>query len=254
MKLHFRSFGSGEPLIIMHGVFGSADNWQTLGKVFSETHKVYLVDLRNHGNSPHNDLFTYESMVEDIVELMGDEGFRNASIVGHSMGGKVAMHLATQHPEKVNKLIVVDIAPKYYPPHHQEIFNGFRSVDLSSLQNRKDADEQMSRVISNFGVRQFILKNLERTKEGTFQWKLNIDAIERAIENIGQGLESEVHFPGKTLFIAGSKSDYITPEDHATIQRFFPDASIATVLDAGHWVHAEKPLQLSELVMEFLAE
>lgn len=253
MKLNFRTLGTGEPLIIMHGVFGSSDNWQTLGKVFAEKFKVLLVDLRNHGNSPHSDEFDYDVMVKDVVELMDDEGLTKAHILGHSMGGKVAMHLATQHPDKVDKLIVVDIAPKYYPPHHQQIFEGFHSVDLENLENRKDADEQMAKVISNFGVRQFILKNLDRKKDGSFGWKLNVDAIEQAVENVGEGLEEDVSFDGTTLFIAGSKSDYITDEDHDLIREHFPKALIASVKDAGHWVHAEKPKELGEMVMEFLS-
>ncbi|SNS44947.1 Pimeloyl-ACP methyl ester carboxylesterase [Ekhidna lutea] len=252
MKLNFRTLGEGEPLIIMHGVFGSSDNWQTLGKVFAENFKVYLVDLRNHGNSPHSDEFDYDVMVKDVVELMDDEGLPKALILGHSMGGKVAMHLATEHSEKVDKLIVVDIAPKYYPPHHQQIFDGFHSVDLDNLENRKDADEQMSKVIANMGVRQFILKNLDRKKDGSFAWKLNVDAIQKAIEKVGEGIEGSVSFEGVTLFIAGGKSDYITESDHDLIREHFPKAVIATVKDAGHWVHAEKPKELGEMVMEFL--
>ncbi|MEQ8907055.1 alpha/beta fold hydrolase [Ekhidna sp.] len=252
MKLNFRTLGEGEPLIIMHGVFGSSDNWQTLGKVFAEKFKVYLVDLRNHGNSPHSDEFDYTLMVSDVIELMEDEGLSKAHILGHSMGGKVAMHLATQHAEKVDKLVVVDIAPKYYPPHHQQIFDGFHSVDLDNLENRKDADDQMAKVISNMGVRQFILKNLDRKKDGSFDWKLNVDAIEKSIEKVGEGIEGDVSFNGTSLFVAGGKSDYITDADHDLIREHFPKAIVATVKDAGHWVHAEKPKELGEMVMEFL--
>lgn len=254
MKLNFRTLGSGDPLIIMHGVFGSSDNWQTLGKVFSDQFKVYLVDMRNHGNSPHSDIFDYDVMVEDIIGLMKDEGLNQAHILGHSMGGKVAMHLATKHSDKVDKLIVVDIAPKYYPPHHQQIFDGFHAVDLKNLQNRKDADDQMAQVITNFGVRQFILKNLERKKDGSFAWKLNVKAIESAIETVGEGIEGEVTFNGTCLFVAGSKSDYITVADHDLIRSYFPKAIVETVEGAGHWVHAEKPKELGEMVIEFLSK
>ena len=253
MKLNFRTMGSGQPLIIMHGVFGSSDNWQTLGKVFAESQAVYLVDLRNHGNSPHSDTFDYDVMVEDVVELMDDQGISQAHILGHSMGGKVAMHLATQNPDRVGKLIVVDIAPKYYAPHHQQIFEGFHSVDLLNLNNRKDADDQMSLVITNMGVRQFILKNLERRKDGSFGWKLNLSAIEAAIEKVGAGMEANVSFDGPSMFIAGSKSDYITQEDHTLIHDYFPTAQIEVVAGAGHWVHAEKPKELGALVIEFLS-
>lgn len=253
MKLNFRTLGSGSPLIVMHGVFGSSDNWQTLGKVFSEKYKVYLVDMRNHGKSPHSDDFDYSLMVQDIVEMMGDEGLKKAHILGHSMGGKVAMHLATIHPDKIDRLIVVDIAPKYYPPHHQQIFEGFHSVDLKNLQNRKEADDQMAQVISNMGVRQFILKNLIRDNDGSFGWKLNLIAIENAIEKVGEGLETSVSFSGPSLFIAGGKSDYIQTSDHELIKNYFKSAEVSIVDGAGHWVHAEKPQELSELVLEFLS-
>lgn len=253
VKLNYRTLGAGNPLIVMHGVFGSSDNWQSVGKVLAEGYKVFLVDLRNHGNSPHSDEFTYEAMAKDVIELMDDEGLDKAHILGHSMGGKVAMHLATQFSERVNKLIVVDIAPKYYPPHHQQIFEGFHAVDLKSLETRKDADEQMGKVISNFGVRQFILKNLNRTKEGNFEWKLNLSAIEKAIENVGKSIDEEVSFDGACLFIGGSKSDYITPEDHDLIRSHFKSATIVSIKGAGHWVHAEKPEELIKSVSQFLS-
>lgn len=252
MKLHFRTLGSGEPLIILHGVFGSSDNWQTLGKIFAEKFKVYLVDLRNHGNSPHSDDFSYELMVEDLIELMTDERMDSAHILGHSMGGKVAMHLATGFPEKVKRLMVVDIAPKYYPPHHHQIFDGFHSVKLDSITSRKEADDQMASIITNMGVRQFILKNLTRDGDGNFVWKLNVSAIEKAIEAVGEGLDKEVSFAGSSLFIGGGKSDYIGQDDHQLIQSLFPNAAIKTVEGAGHWVHAEKPEELKNLVLDFL--
>lgn len=253
MKLNFRTLGSGQPLIIMHGVFGSSDNWQTLGKVFSEHFKVYLLDLRNHGNSPHSDEFNYDVMVQDVVELMDDEHLHAAHILGHSMGGKVAMHLATKHPDRVNRLIVVDIAPKYYPPHHEQIFAGFHSVDLANLESRKQADDQMAQVISNFGVRQFILKNLDRKKDGRFGWKLNLSAIENAIEKVGEGVEGSVSFSGTSLFIAGGNSDYIINDDHELIRSHFPNSEVAVVPGAGHWVHAERPQELGEMVIKFLS-
>ncbi|GAB4237426.1 MAG: alpha/beta fold hydrolase [Ekhidna sp.] len=252
MKLHFRTLGEGEPLIIMHGVFGSSDNWQTLGKVFSEHFKVYLVDLRNHGKSPHSSTFNYEVMVADVVELMKDEKLDKAHIIGHSMGGKVAMHMATTHPQLIGRLIIVDIAPKYYPPHHQQIFEGFHAVDLNAIETRQEADQQMASVINNFGVRQFILKNLDRNQDGTFSWKLNLNAIEAAIENVGEGLEAPVRFEGETLFIGGGRSDYIQEEDHSLIREYFPKARIETIEGAGHWVHAEKPKELERVVLDFL--
>ena len=245
--------GEGQPLIVMHGVFGSSDNWQTVGKEFAADHKVYLVDLRNHGKSPHSETFDYASMADDIVTLMDAEGMSSANLLGHSMGGKVAMNLASRFPERVTKLIVVDIAPKYYPPHHSQIFQGFRSVDLSALKSRRDADEQMAKVIQNIGVRQFILKNLDRDEHGNFIWKLNLDVIEKKANEIGAGMQDEASFDGVTLFISGGKSDYILPDDHENIKSRFPEASIKTIEGAGHWVHAERPNELKEMVLNFLA-
>ncbi|MEM0941172.1 MAG: alpha/beta fold hydrolase [Bacteroidota bacterium] len=253
MKLHFRTLGEGYPMIVLHGVFGSSDNWQTVGKDFADTYKVYLIDLRNHGKSPHSDVFNYDVMAEDLRELLHDEKLKEAYLIGHSMGGKVAMNFATKYPEKVKKLIVVDIAPKHYPPHHQQIFKGFKSVELNKLRNRKDADDQMASIISNFGIRQFILKNLEREKDGNFKWKLNLKAIEKAAEEIGVGLEKKAaNFKGDTLFVAGSKSNYILEKDHELIRSFFPKATILTIEGAGHWVHAEKPKELQTVVSNFI--
>lgn len=252
MILNFRTLGEGEPLIILHGVFGSSDNWQSQARAFAEKYKVYLVDLRNHGNSFHSDAFDYRVMSEDVQALMKSEGLEKAHVLGHSMGGKVAMYLACQFPQLVTQLIVVDIAPKYYLPHHQQIFQGFRSVTLSSLQSRKDADTQMSTIITDFGVRQFILKNLYRNKDGEFSWKLNLSAIENNIEKVGAGLPEAYSYSGPVLFVGGSKSSYIQPEDNADISRRFPNSKLVTVEGAGHWVHAEKPADLIATVLEFL--
>jgi pimeloyl-ACP methyl ester carboxylesterase len=252
MKLNFRKYGEGTPLIILHGVFGSSDNWQTLGKDFSEHFTTYLVDQRNHGKSPHSDTFDYEVMAEDINELMSDEGLDRAFIMGHSMGGKTAMKFASLYPEKVEKLIVVDISPRFYPPHHQIILQGFRSVNLDQLESRKQADDEMAEVIHSVMIRQFLLKNLSRDNNG-FSWKINLDAIEANIGNIGKGLDEQEGYTEETLFIGGSKSDYITEADHADIKARFPKARIEMVDGAGHWVHAEKPRKLYELVVEFLS-
>ena len=237
----------------MHGVFGSSDNWQTLGKEFAAQFKVYLVDLRNHGKSPHSDAFSYGVMAEDVLDLLEDERIERAHVLGHSMGGKVAMHLATHYPDKVQKLVVVDIAPKQYPPHHQQIFEGFRAVDLGNLRSRKEADDQMATVIPNFGVRQFILKNLDRATNGDFKWKLNLDVIEKAANEVGAGLTNGVSYGKDTLFIAGGNSQYILPEDHGMIKALFPTSDIVSIEGAGHWVHAEKPKELKEVVINFLS-
>ncbi|MFY0605735.1 MAG: alpha/beta fold hydrolase [Cyclobacteriaceae bacterium] len=252
MKLNFRVLGEGDPMFILHGVFGSSDNWQTVGKELAQYHKVYLIDQRNHGSSDHSDEMNYEVMAEDIKALMEAENLSSINLLGHSMGGKVAMTFATNYPDLVKKLIIVDITPREYPPHHSQIFEGFHSINLEQLQTRKDADEQMATVIPNFGVRQFILKNLTRVG-GQFAWKINLGVIEKNISEIGRPLPSESLFPGETLFIGGAKSDYIQASDHSLIKTHFPNSQVKMIEGAGHWVHAEKPQELQKLVIEFLS-
>lgn len=251
MKLNFRKYGSGAPLFILHGVFGSSDNWQTVGKQLADKYTVYLIDLRNHGLSPHSEEMDYPLMSGDLLELMGFEGLSQVVVMGHSMGGKVAMHLAVNNPGAVSKLVVVDIAPKEYPPHHQEIFEGFDAVKLATLTSRKEADNQMSHVIKNPGIRQFILKNLTRTDDG-FAWKLNLKAIRENIENVGRHSLGDLKYERPTLFISGSDSNYITKSSEAQIKGYFPKAQIITISGAGHWVHAEKPSELFSEVSSFL--
>ena len=249
--LHFKKLGEGEPLLILHGVFGSLDNWQTLGSTLSKDFTVYLIDLRNHGKSFHSDTFNYAAMADDIEELTQAENFGNINLMGHSMGGKVAMNVACRHSELVKSLIVVDISPKYYKPHHQHIFEGIRAVQVKQLNSRQEADQQMSSKISDFGIRQFILKNLKR-ENGEFQWKLNVEVIEKSIEKIGEALPENYSYGGPTLFIKGGKSDYITESDGEVIKRHFPLCEVAEIPDAGHWVHAEQPQKLLKRVNDFL--
>lgn len=253
MKLNHKIIGEGKPLIILHGVFGSLDNWFSVGKSLSESRKVILVDLRNHGQSPHNSVFNYGVMAEDVVELIEDLVFDRVDLMGHSMGGKVAMEVATRFTPLVDRLIVVDIGPKKYPPHHEDIYKGFRSLNLQKLTSRNEADQLLSEKIADFGVRQFMLKNLNRKSEGGFEWKLNLDAIESNASEIGAPLTSEAQFPGKTLFIGGARSRYIQQEDYSLIAKHFPQSHIEMVADAGHWVHAEKPSELQKIIEKFLA-
>lgn len=252
MKLNYRKYGSGEPVLILHGVFGASDNWQTVGKKLSENFAVYLVDLRNHGLSPHNNEMNYPVMARDLINLLNDENLDSAHFVGHSMGGKVAMALATSNPEKVKKLVVVDIAPKYYPPHHQTILDAFHDLDIKSIKSRKEADDLLKSKLEDFGVRQFILKNLGRDENNEFEWKLNYKAIESNIEELGKGLEKGQTFEGPALFISGSKSDYIKKDDIPLVKDHFPKADFIDI-NAGHWVHAEKPEEVFKAVSKYLS-
>ena len=252
MKLHFKKFGSGPPLIILHGVFGSSDNWKTLANHLMITFEVYLVDQRNHGLSPHSDDLNYQVMTDDLKELLHNEQIEKCCLLGHSMGGKTAMNFAVQYPEKIIKLIIVDIAPKRYPPHHQNILQGVHSLKINEINTRKEADDLLSTTINNSGIRQFILKNLSRNPEGLFYWKINWKAIEDNIQAIGAPLLSHDLFTGEVLFIRGAQSDYILNEDEPLLKKHFPNAVLMTIQKAGHWVHAEQPAQLLALINQFI--
>jgi esterase len=251
MKLHFRKLGAGSPMIIMHGVFGTSDNWFSVSKLFAGTHEVFLLDLRNHGLSPHSDEFGYEAMSNDLNEFITDHQLTNPIVIGHSMGGKVAMQYAAVY-HNLSKLIVVDIAPKYYPRHHDEILNALNALPLATIQSRGAADEWLQQYISELGVRQFLLKNLYRTDEGKFDWRMNLPVITAEIDIVGEPLDPDTRIDVPTLFVKGSKSNYILPEDELLIRKLFTNASIVTVEGAGHWVQAEQPQLFFEKVMEFL--
>ncbi len=252
MKLNFKKTGQGEPLIILHGLFGSADNWYSIARELGKNYTLYLADLRNHGDSPQSDEWDYQVMTEDLAELMDDEKLDSAHLMGHSMGGKVAMNFALQHPEKVKKLIVADISPRHYPVHHQKILEGLNAVDLKKLKSRKEADDVLADYIPESEIRQFLLKSLGRDGEGDFIWKINLPVITEKIENVGEAVKGENSFDHPTLFMGGANSDYIGEEDKADINRFFPNSNIIHLKNAGHWLHAEQPEAVLETVKIFL--
>jgi pimeloyl-ACP methyl ester carboxylesterase len=254
MELFHKELGEGQrSIIILHGLFGSSDNWQNIGKVLSERHKVYLLDLRNHGRSPHSGQFTYDAMLEDVYEFIERHQIRQPVLMGHSMGGKVAMHVALAHPHLLHKLIVVDICPKYYPVHHDRILEGLTSIDLGNIKSRQEADEQLAKYERSYTVRAFLLKNLYRNEEGNFAWRLNLPVINSDIENVGEAIVTDKVFERPVLFINGAKSNYINKDDTDLIHKFFPGALIETITDAGHWVHAEKPDEFLAIVNNFIA-
>ncbi|MCA6078389.1 alpha/beta fold hydrolase [Fulvivirga sedimenti] len=252
MELNYKKLGEGKPLIILHGLFGTLDNWMTLGKSLAEHYQVYLVDQRNHGLSPHSDRFNYDVMADDLAEFIEMHRIERPSIIGHSMGGKTAMTFALRHPDMWDHLVVVDIAPKVYPVHHQQIIDALKSLPVESITSRNEADEMLSRDITDFGQRQFLLKNLQRKKEGGFEWKMNLEVIEKNIEDIGRGMEDRLTTEKKVMFVRGAKSHYVKDEDYILINQLFPTARIETIAGAGHWVHAEKPEELLDLLMDFL--
>ena len=252
MKLFYREFGNGKPLIILHGLFGSSDNWQTLAKKFAENFKVYTVDLRNHGRSFHHDEFNYDVMMHDIEDLIKDIGLERVSLLGHSMGGKLSMNYALNFRDKVENLIVVDIAPRKYQVLHNGIIKALKSLDLSQYDKREEADDALRNHLRNFSVRQFLLKNLVRNPKGGFKWKINLEVIDQNIQNLVVEIKSEQPYQGNTLFIAGDKSDYIRPVDEEQIMKLFPKAKIRYIPDTGHWIHAQAPDLLYETVIEFV--
>ena len=252
MELNYKSFGQGDPIIILHGLFGTLDNWQTIAKKLADDYLVYIVDLRNHGRSPHADPMTYEQMAEDIQQFLENNWIYEANVIGHSMGGKVAMQLALEYPDLVQKLVVVDIAPKAYAGGHHHIFKALFALDLTTLDSRSAAEEQLRANIEEEGVRQFLLKNLSRNKEGGYRWKMNLPSIFKHYEDILAPIESSEVFDHPSLFIKGGQSNYIQEKDTDLIKSLFPQAIIEQVAQAGHWVHAEAPEELLKLVKYFV--
>lgn len=251
MKLFFREYGEGSPVIILHGLLGSNDNWLTQAKLMAPRYKVYTIDQRNHGQSPHDDAFDYQSMVDDLVEFLADRGLPQATLIGHSMGGKTVMNFALQHPEKVSKLVVVDIAPRAYNLEHYTLVEAMCELPLSSLKSRNDADTLLAEKVPEPDVRQFLLKNLQRSAEGGFSWKPNLPIIREKLGNVGVGLLDDGTYDKPTLFIRGARSAYIKDTDRDEIIRRFPKATLET-LDTGHWVQAEKPQEFVEVVSRWL--
>lgn len=254
MKLNFKKSGQGEPLIILHGLFGSADNWFSIAKELEKDFTLYLVDQRNHGDSPHSDDWNYQVMAEDLKELMDDEALDSAYIMGHSMGGKTVMTFAMNYPAKVKKMIVADIAPRFYPLHHQRILEGLNAIPMGELKSRKEADDILAKYINIPGIRQFLLKSLGRDENGKFIWKINLPVITEKIANVGEELKSDIPFEKPTLFMGGANSDYITEKDKEEIERLFPNSHVIYIKDAGHWLHAEQPAAVIETVKAFLKD
>jgi len=253
MELNFKQYGAGDPVIIMHGLLGSLDNWQTIAKKLAEDYMVFTVDLRNHGRSPHAEEFDYPVMAQDLKKFMEENWIFEAHIVGHSMGGKVAMQFAGQHMDMIDKLCVVDIAPKTYKGNHQPIFDALFALDLKTIDSRKEANTFLQTRIEDYGVRQFILKNLDlNRKTRSYSWKMNLEAIYNAYPKILSRTELPQPFEGETLFIRGDRSDYISKEEYDQYRKYFPEAKFETIRDAGHWVHAEQPKQFLEVLKAYL--
>lgn len=251
--LHSKILGEGKPFIILHGFLGMSDNWKTLGTQYSENgFQVHLVDQRNHGKSFHSEEFNYELLSEDVINYMNHHNIDSAFVLGHSMGGKTAMQLATSHPDRVNKLIVADIAPKFYPPHHQFIVNALAKLDFDQISSRGEADDELSKHIREKGIRQFLLKNLYWVEKAKLGFRFNFEVLKDRMDEIGENIVPNAVYQGPTLFVRGDRSEYIQPNDFEEIKRHFPKAEIETIDMAGHWLHAENPKQFFEKTFNFL--
>lgn len=250
MKLHYREMGEGKPLMILHGLFGFSDNWQTHAKKLMEYYRVILVDLRNHGHSPWSEDFSYDLMAQDVLELCDELKLQDLILVGHSMGGKVAMRVAQLRESLLEKLVVVDMGTKRYPLHHQHILAGIHAVDVEHITVRREAEDQLAKYIDSDGVRQFLLKNLYWKEKGKLAWRMNVEVLEREMDAILAELpEGEVFVP--TLFIRGELSNYITDADIPDIEAQFIDSEVVTIAGAGHWVHAEAPGAFLDTLLAF---
>lgn len=254
IELNYKTFGQGDPIVILHGLFGTLDNWQTIGRKLAEHHSVFLVDQRNHGRSPHTDELDYPLMAYDLEHFMENQWMFKATIMGHSMGGKTAMQFALLHPGMVEKLIVVDIAPKAYQGGHQPIFDALLNLNPEHISDRSEADARLKERIGEQSIRQFLLKNLSRKKgKDGYQWKMNLPVIHKHYPDLLKGLKVyDAPFEGEVLFIRGGRSNYIQEEDFYTIRELFPNAQVETIDEAGHWVHAEAPEKLLKLVLSFI--
>ena len=244
--------GEGPPLILLHGLFGAGDTLGGIRRRMVPEYQVHSVDLRNHGDSPHTDSMSYPEMAADVLAYMDRQGLATANLLGHSMGGKVAMEMALMAPQRVERLIVADIAPVAYAPHHDNIEKALRALDPTQMRSRREADSVLAEFIEERGVRQFLLTNLVPA-DGSFRWRMNVPGILACYDQIMAGLHTQGVYEGPTLFIRGGESDYIRAEHRDAVNGYFPHADLKVIPDVGHWLHAEKPELFSRVCQRFLA-
>lgn len=252
LPLNFKTIGEGKPLLILHGLFGSLDNWLTHAKTLAHNRKVFIIDQRNHGRSPHTDEINYDLLAHDLNDFIRNHQLENVDILGHSMGGKTAMQYAAFYPNQFDKMIIADISPRFYPVHHEVIIEGLRSLNLKELSTRQEAEEKLANYVHLDGTRQFLLKNLYRNDEGSYSWRFNLEGIAKNIALIGEGTNFTMPIENEVLFIRGLLSDYIKNEDLALIFELFPNAQLASIENAGHWLHVDKPAEFIQIIQEFL--
>jgi pimeloyl-ACP methyl ester carboxylesterase len=250
MQLHFETTGNGPPLLILHGLYGSLENWHSMTRRLSTIFRVFAIDLRNHGRSPHSSEMSYPAMAADVLEFVGGQQFESANVLGHSMGGKVAMQFALSHPERVDRLIVADMAPKTYSSKERGIVEALVAIEPSMFENRKEIEEILAGPIPDLAVRRFLLKDLKRDSNGRFHWQMNLRGIRDNYESLTREVKG-TPFQKPTLFLRGEKSRYIKPEDTALIKALFPHATVQMIEGAGHWLHVEAPEAFVRNVRDF---
>lgn len=254
MQLNYKKFGDkGSTVIILHGLLGSLDNWQTIAKQLSQQHQVYIIDQRNHGRSPHTDDMNYELLAQDMVEFCAQHQIFKASFMGHSMGGKVVMLLALLHPNLIEKLIVIDVAPAFYNGGHETILFAMAEAPLRATQNREDIDKFLEPRIPDFGVRQFIMKNLTRDENGHFIWKCNFESLITHYRILMDFPTVDKQYTKQTYFLKGELSNYINQDNWGACDQYFPQNKIIEIKNASHWVHADNPKEFIEKVQTILA-
>lgn len=254
MLLHSNIIGKGKPFVILHGFLGMSDNWKTLGRQFSEQgFQVHLVDQRNHGRSFWNDNFSYELLAEDLKNYCEAHTLNEITLLGHSMGGKTAMLFSSLNAGLVSKLLVADISPRFYPVHHETILEGLSALDFDMIKSRGEADKVLGDYVTDFGTRQFLLKNLYWVEKGRLGLRINLEILKEEVAEIGESLPSYLRFENDTLFLKGDRSEYIGAEDERLILNQFPNANIVTIANSGHWLHAENPKDFFAEVINFVS-
>jgi pimeloyl-ACP methyl ester carboxylesterase len=252
MQLHFTSLGAGEPLIVLHGLLGSHQNLLPASRKFAEHFQVFALDQRNHGHSPHHDQMSYELMADDVVRFMDAHQLAAAHVLGHSMGGKTAMHLALHHPARVNKLVVADMSPRAYGPRFAKLLHALRELQPERFKTRQEGDQALAASIPEESLRQFLLKNLVPAEPGGYRWRIHLESIATNYDHLRGAVHSAIPFTGEALFVLGGNSDYVGDADKAEARRLFPSAEFTSIAGAGHWVHVEKPMEFAAIVCNFL--
>lgn len=253
--LNYKQSGTGQHIVLIHGLFGSLENLNMVAKPLAENYCVTSVDVRNHGESFHADTMEYSALAQDVVNLLNHLNIESCLLLGHSMGGKIAIQVALEQPERIEKLLVADIAPVTYPPHHEKIIEGLKAIDLSKVKNRRDADSQLASFVEDMSIRQFLLRNLAANADGKFSFKCSLDDISQCYPQImtaNKLPDNKAPYLGPTLFIKGGNSDYILPEHKTAIGKLLPNSKAKVIQGAGHWLHAEKSIAFNKVVNDFI--